>query len=103
MGLANVLGWTTNVVIELITIAIGVAAIVSLVHAVVQRADAFTAVDKLSKPAWVGILVAATLVIWLFGPLSLFGIIGVIAVLVYVVDVRPRTDEIQGKSWFRKK
>lgn len=103
MGLVNVLGWTTNLVIEVITIAIGVAAIVSLVHAAVQRPDAFTAVDKLSKPAWVGILVAATLVIWLFGPLSLFGLIGVIAVLVYVVDVRPRTDEIQGKSWFRKK
>lgn len=103
MGLANFLGWTTNLVIGIITIAIGVAAIVSLVHAAVQRPDAFTAVDKLSKPAWVGILVVATLVIWLFGPLSLFGIIGVIAVLVYVVDVRPRTDEIQGKSWFRKK
>ncbi|AOW94925.1 hypothetical protein BFN03_12875 [Rhodococcus sp. WMMA185] len=64
-------------------------------HAARQRKDAFTAVDKLTKPIWLGILVAALLVLLIFPPVSLLGIIAVIAVCVYLVDVRPRVDDIQ--------
>lgn len=35
--------------------------------------------------------------------MSFLGIIGVVAMLVYLVDVRKRVDDIQGKSWFSKK
>ncbi|WP_038170183.1 DUF2516 family protein [Tomitella biformata] len=73
---------------------------VAVVHAIRQRADAFPAVGKLTKPIWLGILAVSTIVIFLMGPVSLFGVIGVVAIGVYMADVRPKVDEIQQpKSW----
>ena len=65
------------------------AAVFALIHAVRQRKDAFTAVDKLSKPIWLGILAVATLVLLILPVVGLFGIVAVVAVCVYLVDVRP--------------
>src|SRR5688500_11037680 len=62
----------------------------AFVHALMQRADAFTAADKLTKPAWLGITGAGLLVLIVFpGPLStgaLFWLAALVAVLVYIVD-----------------
>lgn len=68
----------------------------AFVHAAMQRTDAYTAADKLTKPVWLVILGAA-------GLLSLvLGITGVaiaaVAAGVYIVDVRPKLLEVQGKS-----
>jgi hypothetical protein len=81
-------------------------------HALVQRADAFTAVDKQTKPVWcaiTGVGAAIMILPGLFellagslpsGPYSFLWLIGTIAVLVYIVDVRPRVTEIQqGPRW----
>lgn len=69
-------------------------------HAIRQRADAFTAADKLTKPAWLGITGASVLVLIVFqGPRSsgaLFWIAGLVAVLVYIVDVKPAVVGVQG-------
>ncbi|QXQ15635.1 DUF2516 family protein [Skermania piniformis] len=73
-------------------------AVFAVVHAARQRGDAFTAVDKLSKPIWLAILAASLLVLLVFGPVQLLGIIAVVAVIVYLVDVRPRVDEVQRGS-----
>ncbi|MDI9917023.1 DUF2516 family protein [Rhodococcus sp. IEGM 1379] len=70
-------------------------AVFAIVHAVRQRPDAFTAVNKLTKPIWLGILVVSGLVLLAFGPVQMLGIIAVVAVCVYLVDVRPRVDDIQ--------
>lgn len=69
----------------------------ALVHAIRQRSDAFPAVGRLSKPIWIGIIVASVVVFFLMGALSFLGIIGVVAVGVYMADVRPKVDEIQGR------
>ncbi|MGW0044955.1 DUF2516 family protein [Rhodococcus sp. NPDC003348] len=90
---------TTLIMIALRLLALGAGAF-ALFHAIRQRTDAFTAVDKLSKPIWVGILAVAMLVVFLFGVVSLFGLVAVVAICVYLVDVRPRVDEIQrGPRW----
>ncbi len=73
-------------------------------HAVFQRADAFTAVDKLTKPAWLGISGGGALALilsqGLLGAGAIFWIAGLVAVLVYIVDVRPKVTEVQkGTSW----
>jgi hypothetical protein len=70
----------------------------ALIHAITQRADAFTAAGKLSKGAWVGINLAALAVTALFGtgPSSILGLIAITASLVYIVDVRPAVREISG-------
>ena len=73
----------------------------AFVHALRQRSDAFTAANKQTKPIWAAITgVAAVLLVFTGGPLSFFWLIGIIAVLVYLVDVRPRVVEIQqGPRW----
>jgi hypothetical protein len=73
----------------------------AFVHAALQRADAFTAADKMSKPAWLGITGGgALMLILLRGPTTILWIAGLVAVLVYIVDVRPKVTEVQkGSSW----
>ncbi|MCP3799046.1 DUF2516 family protein [Allokutzneria sp. A3M-2-11 16] len=72
-------------------------------HALMQRADAFTVADKLTKPAWLGISGGSTAALILFqfgGPGTFFWMAGLVAVLVYIVDVRPRLVEVQrGPRW----
>lgn len=78
-----------------------VGAAYAIFHAVRQRPDAFTAVDKLTKPIWLGILVVSGLLLLVFRPVDILGIVAVVAISVYLVDVRPRVDDIQrgGSRW----
>lgn len=91
-----------NALIWLLGIPLGLYA---FAHALRQRSDAFTAVDKLTKPAWAGITgVGALILIFSVGPTggtsSIFWLIALIAVLVYLFDVRPRVVEVQqGPRW----
>src|SRR5262245_1854043 len=73
----------------------------AFVHALMQRSDAFTAADKLTKAAWLGITGASLLVLIVFqdGPRSsgaLFWLAALVAVLVYIVDVKPAVVAVQG-------
>jgi beta-lactamase regulating signal transducer with metallopeptidase domain len=89
-----------SLVIWLVGIPVGLYA---FVHALLQRADAFAAADKLSKPAWLGITGASLLVLVLFrfgDAGTILWLAGLVAVLVYIVDVRPRVTEVQrGPRW----
>ncbi len=82
-------------VIQILQIAVLVTTVYAFVHAAMQRSDAYTAADKLTKPVWLLILGAAA-------ALSLLGVwitvIAACAAGVYLVDVRPKLLEIQGKS-----
>ena len=82
-------------VISVLQIAALVTAVYAFVHAALQRRDAYTAAEKLTKPVWLVILgVAAALTF-----IGVFGIaIAAAAAGVYLVDVRPKLLEIQGKS-----
>ncbi|TCO65185.1 DUF2516 family protein [Actinocrispum wychmicini] len=75
----------------------------AFVHVLLQRADAFTAIDRMTKPAWLGITAGGTAAVALFSLATfsaLFWIAGLVAVLVYLVDVRPRLIEVQrGNRW----
>jgi hypothetical protein len=83
--------------------------IFAFIHATFQRADAYTAADKLTKPAWLGITGGACAVLLLDAlstinavmPSSfLFYLAGLVAVLVYLVDVKPAVTEVQrGPRW----
>lgn len=85
-------------IISLAAIPVGLFA---FVHALLQRADAFTAAGKLTKPSWLGITGGATAAVSLFS-LNSFGsffwIAGLVAALVYIVDVRPKLIELQRGS-----
>ena len=88
-------------VIQLLVVLVGVWAVV---HAVRQRPDAFTAVDKLTKSKWLGVLVVSVLAVLFLGfdgSGFLLSLIATTAVFVYQADVRPKVDEIQrgGSRW----
>jgi hypothetical protein len=110
---------------SLVLSAIGVVtAVVSgyaLLHALRQRPDAFTAVGRLTKNAWLGITGASALFLLFIpllglladptfvgllgsfrgplGGLSLFWLAGLVATLVYLVDVRPAVVGVQRGDW----
>lgn len=86
-----------GVIIFALTLIVLVVGVYSFVHAAMQRPDAYTAADKLTKPAWLAILGISILLLLLFR--GVFGAaIAAVAAGVYLVDVRPRILEVQGKS-----
>jgi hypothetical protein len=83
-------------VLFVLTIAVFVVTAYAFVHAAMQRSDAYTATGKLTKPIWLVILGATGLLSW---PLGVFGVaIAACAAGVYLVDVRPKLLDVQGKS-----
>ncbi len=87
--------------IVLLVLQIGVLlmTVYAFVHAAIQRPDAYTAADKMTKPVWLLILGGATLLTLLLPAQSVLGmVVGACASGVYLVDVRPKLLEIQGKS-----
>ncbi|WP_158886596.1 DUF2516 family protein [Amycolatopsis anabasis] len=81
-----------------------IAGLCAFVHAILQRADAFTAADRKTKPIWLAITGGSTIVLGFagfYGAGMIFWLAALVAVLVYLVDVRPKLIEVQrgGKSW----
>lgn len=87
-------------VIKWLGVPVGVYA---FIHALMQRPDAYTAIDRMTKPAWLGITAGGTVALILFGLAGIGWILwigGLVAALVYIVDVRPRLIEVQrGNRW----
>ena len=89
-----------SIVLYVLQIAVLLASVYAFVHAALQRSDAYTAAEKLSKPAWLAILGGAVALTSILG--FILGVMGVVlaavATGVYLVDVRPKLLEVQGKS-----
>ncbi|MEC3975383.1 DUF2516 family protein [Amycolatopsis sp. H20-H5] len=81
-----------------------VAGVFAFVHAVSQKAEAYSAADRRTKPIWMLITGVATLAMALipfgFGTIIIW-VPAATAVMVYLVDVRPKLIEVQrgGSSW----
>ncbi len=101
MGDVNTVNGLTGLIMLVLWLAALGATIFALIHAVRQRPDAFTAVDKQTKTIWLAILGVALLLLLLFpAGLGLLSFIAIIATGVYLADVRPKVDEIQrGPRW----
>lgn len=74
---------------------------VALIDAARRRGDAFVAASKQTKPIWLGILgggLVAQIVFPALGGsiLSILGMAGIVAAIVYLVDVRRRLIEVTG-------
>jgi hypothetical protein len=65
-----------------------------------HKAALFPAVGRLTKPAWLGILIAAFLIsiVSFKSPstLGILNVIGVVAAGVYLADIRPKIKQISG-------
>ena len=86
-----------GVVLQFVSWAASAATIYAFVNAAMQRPDAYPAADKLTKPTWLAILgIAGLLSLLLSGGTGM--VIAAVAAGVYLVDVRPKLLEVQGKS-----
>jgi Protein of unknown function (DUF2516) len=85
-----------GIVLTVLTLAVFATTVYSFIHAALQRPDAYTAAGKLTKPVWLIILGAGALLAWVLGITGVA--IAAVASGVYLVDVRPKLLEIQGKS-----
>jgi O-antigen/teichoic acid export membrane protein len=83
-------------VLAILQIAVLVTTVYAFVHAALQRPDAYTAAEKLTKPVWLVILGVGVLLALVLGITGVA--IAAVAAGVYLVDVRPKILEIQGKS-----
>ena len=82
----------------LVTIGLFVIQAWAFVDALTRRPEMFVAADKLTKPAWLlilGVALAAHLLI--ASPVSFLNLIGAVAAIVYVVDVRPALRSLTGR------
>jgi hypothetical protein len=82
----------------IVTIGLFVIQAWAFVDALTRRPEMFVAADKLTKPAWLiilGVALAAHLLIW--NPVSFLNLIGAVAAIVYVVDVRPALRSLTGR------
>ena len=82
-------------ILTVVSLVTFVAQAFAFVDALTHRAEAYLAADKLTKQAWsiiLGIAVVAHMVFW--DPISILNIAGIIASLVYLLDVRPTLREL---------
>lgn len=118
IGRVDLLANLDALVLAVIGLAVAPMSGYAFVHALRQRSEAFTAVGKQTKGVWLGITGGAAfflLLIPLFAVLanpsfwgvvvafqgvrgfgSLFWLAGLIAVIVYIVDVKPAVIGVQG-------
>ena len=62
---------------------------VAFVHCLTQRGDAFPAIGTLPKGAWLGIIgVCVVLTVLMGNATGIFGLVGVAAAAIYLLDVR---------------
>ena len=92
----------TNYFLVLVNLVLLGLAVWAFADAALRPAAAFPAAGKLTKPVWLGITgVCVALSLWGVG---LFGLLGgaiAVAVIVYLVDVRPAVREMRpgGGPW----
>jgi Protein of unknown function (DUF2516) len=69
----------------------------AVVDCATRKAAAFPAVDKLTKPAWLAILVVSGFFgTYVLPPIGMISLISVVVSAVYLADVRPAVREISG-------
>ncbi|MFC7263500.1 MULTISPECIES: DUF2516 family protein [Streptomyces] len=79
----------------LIFTAMLVLAVVALVLAAVAREDAYRAADKQNKMFWL-IILGITVAVNLWVPMLFVQIAGLVATIVFFVDVRPALRQVSG-------
>ena len=85
-----------NIVLFYLRVGVLLMTLYAFVHAALQRPDAYTAADKLTKPVWLVILGLAVPLGWILQVMG--AVAAACAAGVYWVDVRPKLLEVQGKS-----
>ncbi|MEO6018905.1 MAG: DUF2516 family protein [Knoellia sp.] len=93
------IGQAQGVITLLLTIAALAVEVFAFLHALRTRPDAFVAAGKRTKNFWLAVTgVAALLGFVSLGGLGMLAILGVVAAGVYLADVRPAVESVQGRG-----
>ena len=93
------LGQAQGYVMLVLTLAALVLEVYAFVHALKTRPDAFVAAGKRTKQFWMAVTGVAILLGFVsLGGLGLLAIVGVVAAGVYLADVRPAVETVQGRG-----
>ena len=79
-----------------------VLAVVALAMAVLYREDAYRAADKQNKGFWL-IILGIAVAVNLFVPMLFLQLAGLVATIVFFVDVRPALKQVSGGGWGRRR
>ncbi|MFG2294116.1 DUF2516 family protein [Streptomyces sp. NPDC048603] len=85
-----------NSFVGLLGLAMLVLAVVAFVFALLAREDAYRAADKQTKTFWLVILGITILVDWFLASMLFLQIAGLIASIVFMVDVKPALKKVSG-------
>ncbi|NSC22510.1 DUF2516 family protein [Streptomyces albus subsp. chlorinus] len=90
-------------VMALIGIVMLALAVFAFVDGALRREDAYRAADKQNKQFWL-IILGLTILVNLLIPFLMLQLIGLIASIVYIVDVRPALKQVMGggQGWRRR-
>jgi hypothetical protein len=96
-----VLGYIAQDSVNFLLLAIAVATTLlklwAFVDCLLRRADAFVAAGKLTKLIWLGITGVSALIAAVDpNPIDLLNVVGIVASIVYLVDVRPAVRQVGG-------
>ena len=100
MGLGNgLITGTFFSVLRLLLLALLVFKVFAFADAALRPAAAYEAAGKLTKVAWLLFLGIAAVFDFFFGSVtSILTILGTVAAIVYVVDVRPAVRQLSGSK-----
>lgn len=79
-----------------LSLALLAVMVVALIDASLRPGAAYVAASKQTKTLWVLVLAVASAASFVGGVTSLFGVAGLIAAIVYFVDVRPALRAVGG-------
>ncbi|WP_198357937.1 DUF2516 family protein [Streptomyces fildesensis] len=83
-------------VLALLSWGLFLFALFAFIDSAIRREDTYRAADKKTKPFWLIVLGLAAVVMKFFSIFSFLPVIGLIAVIVYMVDVRPALKQVSG-------
>ena len=86
----------TDLLLNVVTYACLALQAWALIDCAVRPTAAYTAAEKLTKPAWLAITGGALAVGYFTDRIGLFGLVTLVASIVYLVDVRPAVRAVQG-------
>jgi hypothetical protein len=88
----------TNMILLVIDLATIGAAGFSFIDCLRRRPDAFPAIGRSSKNLWLALTGGSTLVaLAFFSPIGILGIAAIVISGIYLLDIRPRIQEITGQ------
>ena len=95
---ADRVDYLAAMLIKTLTVGALVLQLWALADAALRPTPAYVAAGKLTKPAWLALTAASMLTAVFLPLLHMFRLAGLVASIVYLVDVRPAVKESQGGS-----